>query len=768
MYTKSIGVIAATVMCLAANAANAQIDDLIEEADGSDVSEEQDYETIPVEPVKAREKPETLDESGSQRLEEIVVTAQKREQYIYDVPMSITALSGDALEKMGMDNLRDIAAATPSFSVMESGPGIQHLQIRGISSAHGQATVGYQLDNVSLSTFSLAQPDAATFDLASVEILRGPQGTLYGEGSMGGTVKLITQKPRIGEWEFVAKSDGFITDGADPGLEANAAVNVPLWDSAALRIVGGVADLGGYIDQVELGQDNYNEAQKKNARARFQWEPGERWTIGLTGLTQSIEAGSVNAADENYQRFDGNEIGIWDDGNIASVDINWTPDWADVLLTASRFSRENTVIFDARDSITAELTTGAIPIVGAIESIDELLQGFAEEIIRGSPGGYDVASESESAELRLNSIGGSALNWTVGAYARRFDQSLNLNAKINLAADVQLPIVGGPPGLPSIPLIDVTTDSKSTAKSLFGQLEYDWTSWLNTAAGVRYYKEDLQADSSGRAVTFDAASSDSLSYSAVTKRFALSMRAPDNVFEFLDRAMLYATYAEGFRSGGANIQASPEIPPTYDPDHLKSFEVGGKFEMWGGVLVAEMAVYLNQWTDVQVVVVPEGGTGNFTAISNQGDVEGRGIDWNLIYKPAPRISLYLAGGLIDTSFVTDADSKKKGDPVDFVSPFTGSAGFSIGFNWPSGYLGAFRLDYSYSDVARYQRDGSYDYYSDPVNMLNGRLSVELEAVQFALYGRNLLDNEGALDANQPERQSRARPPSYGIEAKITF
>lgn len=754
-YISALGVLAlasATVSVSAQDEPHAENPEAVAEAPSPD--------TISVESVR-QDDALPKGEEGSQRLDDVVVTAQKREQLIYDVPMSVTALSGDAIEKMGMDNLRDIAAATPSFSVVESGPGVQHLQIRGISSAHGQSTVGYQLDNVSLSTFSLAQPDAATFDLASVEILRGPQGTLYGEGSMGGTVKLITQKPRIGEWEFIAKGDGFLTDGADPGIEANGVVNVPLWDTAALRLVGGVADLGGYIDEVELDKENYNQARKKNARARFQWEPGERWTVGVTGLTQSIRAGSVNAADENYQRFDGNEIGIWDDGNIASLDINWAPDWANVFFTISTFDRENQVIFDARDSITGELTTAAVPGLGSIGFIDDLLQGIAKELIRGSPGGYHVISDSKSAELRFNSNGGGPWNWTLGAYGRRYNQSLNLDAKVNLSGTDGLP-------LPGIPLIDVTTVSRSEARSLFGQLEYDWTEWLNTAAGIRYYKEDLQADSSGRAVTFDATSSDSLSYSALTKRFAVSMRAPDRVYDFLDRAMMYASYAEGFRAGGANIQASAEIPPTYDPDQLKSYEIGGKLEMWGGLLVTEIAVYYNQWSNVQVVVVPEGGTGNFTAIANQGNVEGRGIDWNIIVNPMRRVSLYVSGGVIDTSFVTDADSKKKGDPVDFVSPFTGAAGFSIGFNWPSGYPGSFRVDYSHSDVSRYQRQGSYDYYSDPVNMLNGRISLDMEALQFALYGKNLLDNEGALDANQPERQSRARPPSYGVEFKVSF
>lgn len=757
-------------LCAAPAAAQEEVDDI---SDSFLLFDDPAMEAVPAEPLpeiavadsKVAMPAETLRERHTQ-LEEIVVTANKRAQPILEVPMAVTAFSGDDLERLGVENLRDVAAVTPSFSVMEAGPGVQHLQIRGISSAHGQATAGYQLDNVSLSSFSQTQPDAATFDIAGVEILRGPQGTLYGEGSMGGTVKLLTQKPRLGEWEFIAKGEGFVTDGASPGLEANGVVNVPLGDTLALRAVAGVADLGGFIDQVELGEDDYNRVRKRNGRVRVLWQPSDRWTLGALALVQSIDAGSANAADENYQRFDTTEIGIEDSGRIFSFDLGVEFDGFDAFWNLSHFARANKVIFDARDSIVGEISTSVVPGGGALGALDPLLQNLVRDIIRGSPGGYIVDGESQSSELRLSSNAGGPFMWTAGAYGRRSTQELNLVTDLKLS----VPVLGVPvgPGL-TLPFIDVVTDTESTSMAVFGQVEYDWTGWLSTAIGARYFRERLDVASVGRAAfVYDVDSQDRLEYSAFTPRFTASLRGVDGLFGFIDRSLFYFSYAEGFRSGGANIQISAEIPPTYDPDTLRAYEIGTKLEMFEGRFVAEFAGYFNQWRDVQVVVVPPGGSGSFTAIQNQGNAEGVGFDWNLLFRPWSRVTLYQSGGYIDTEFVTDSGAKQRGDPIDFVSPLTAAVGASVGFHWPSGFPGAIRVDYSYAAEARYQRGGSYDYRSEPVRMLGARLSLDTENAQFSLYGRNLLDNEGPLDANQPERQARARPPSYGVEMKVTF
>lgn len=543
-------------------------------------------------------------------------------------------------------------------------------------------------------------------------------------------------------------------------------VNAPIGESAALRIVGGVSDLGGFIDQVELGQDNHNHAKKENARARLTWEPSDSFTVGLLGLYQSIDAGSANAADDSYKKYDQVDVGIDDKGTIASVDLNWHPGTVNVFATASKFKRDNSVVFDSRDSVLAEIPPTGLPV------IDNLSRDLASRLIKGAPGGYEVSTASEMAEIRLSSTDGPFV-WTAGVYARQLDQILNLNASIQLDASLipRLPGIPLDPTslLPSVSVVDVTTNTDSLATAVFGQIEYDWTDWLNTAVGARYFEEKLHIVNTGRSLMVQPADSDDrLRYNSFTPRAVMSFKLPDGLFGVLGRSLLYFSYAEGFRSGGANIQASPEIPPTYLPDTLVTYEIGTKLEFWDRLLTAEVAIYFNQWDHVQVVVVPEGGTGSFTAIQNEGSAEGRGIDWNFVLAPTESLSFYHSGAYIDTSFVTDSDGKRAGDPIDFVSPLTLAVGGSYGFTWPGGHPGSIRLDYSYSDRSRYQRQGSFDRYSDPVNMLNARLSYETESAEFSLYGRNLLDNEGALDANSPERQARARPPTYGVEMKVTF
>jgi outer membrane receptor protein involved in Fe transport len=576
----------------------------------------------------------------------------------------------------------------------------------------------------------------------------------------------MTQKPKLGQWEAIAKGEAYHADGSDPGVELNGAVNVPLGESAALRAVGSGADIGGYIDEVELGQPNYNRNQKRNGRVRVQWQPLSNLTLGGMALLQVIHAGSANAANDSYQRFDSNAVGINDHGKMFSGDVDWTPDWFNVFWTASLFDRTNSVVFDARDAVTSQIDSNRLPagLGPGLDFLNPILQGIVANQIKGSPGAYYVSTNSQMSELRLSSNGGGPLVWTGGIYARKYHELLHLLASVNLSTPPVPPAVP----TPSVVLIDVDTDSHSLATSLFGQVEYQWTSWLNTALGARYYREKLDVFGSGQVAAQDASSEDHLKFHAFTPRAVASIRVPDGFFSFADPALFYVSYAEGFRSGGANIQVAPEIPPTYRPDRLKAFELGTKLEMWGGRLITELALYHNQWLDVQVLTVPPGGSGSFTAVENQGNAAGNGVDWNFVLHPFKGLELYHSGGWIDTKFTTDSGAKFKGDPIDFVSPLTLAAGGSYGFTWPGGSRGAVRLDYSYAAVSRYQRQGNYDYRSDPVHMLNARLEINPQKVQFAIFGRNLLDNEGALDANQPERQARARPPTYGIDVKVTF
>ena len=194
-------------------------------------------------------------------IEEIVVTAQKREQAITDVPMSVQALSGDELRENGIDSLPDLVKFVPGASVVSSAaPGYETIILRGIASGTtGDATVGYYIDDVAFGVTNLQiAPPNNMYDLERVEVLRGPQGTLYGQGSMGGSVKLITAQPDTEEFSSRFRLGGRDVDDGDSGYNFDGVVNVPVSENFAFRISGGVEKAPGWIDSPEISEKDIN------------------------------------------------------------------------------------------------------------------------------------------------------------------------------------------------------------------------------------------------------------------------------------------------------------------------------------------------------------------------------------------------------------------------------------------------------------------------------------------------------------------------------
>lgn len=696
---------------------------------------------------------------ANKKIDEVIVTAQKREQALFDVPLAVSAFSGQQLEDMGADSLTDIALSTPGFSVTESGPGVQTLQIRGISPAFGEATVGYLLDNITLTSFSSSQPDAATFDLASVEILRGPQGTLYGEGSMGGTVKLRTNKPLMGQWELIAQGGGFHTELGDPSYEANAAVNVPVTENSAARIVVGYADIGGFIDQKKLDRPNDNFNEKLNGRIRYLWDVTESIDVNILALGQKIEAGSANAADENYNQFDGSDIGIDDDSTAFSVDLNWDMGWSTLLFTNSYFTRDLEARFDGREG-----TVGSVTIFNATgidlgpldQTLSPILQDILDQGVEAVPLILGTNTDTVVSEARLQGSWDDRLYWTAGVYLQDQEET------VRIAGDIITSV-----GL-AVTVADTYRTSESLAYSVFGQAEYDFFPWMNLAIGGRYFVEDMTIIVEGEVNTQSANSNDDLRYEAFTPRVSLSFRGPENAFGFVDQSLLYMSYSRGFRSGGANTRTEGSgVSPTYDPDFIDNYEVGGKVIFFDNLLSVELAYYYYEWTDVQVIDQEEGA--QLTSIANTGSTEANGIDWSVTLSPLPGLSLIYAGALIDTDYVTNSASKQKGDPVDFVPELQYSAAASYHTNVTDliGLMG--RVDYTYQDRSvQTNRSSGINREGDDVEMLNARLGIELPRWQLYLYGRNLLNRSGAMAPSLEERQPRPRPRQVGVQFNISL
>lgn len=719
--------------------AEESVDERTAEEIAEDLQEEQDKE-------RARNERSVATPTKRAAIEEITVTAQKREQALFDVPMSISAFSGDALEEMGAENLTDIAAATPGFSVAEAGPGVQSIQLRGIASPFGKSTAGYQFDNVPLTSAPSTQPDVPSYDLAAVEVLRGPQGTLYGEGSMGGTVKLVSNAPDFEGFEGTTQVGFFVTKDGDPSYDIKAAFNLPVSENQAMRLVLGKTGQGGFVDQTELAIDNHNYVDKVNGRLKYLYEPTDWFNVSATYLKVDTFAGSSNAADPNYERNDKADILIDDEGDIVNVDLSFSFDALDIVIASSIFDRQVIATFDIRDGVVSAVGGSA----GAVDLTD-----FVSANIDAIPSVFDNRNDTFANEIRLSGNPWPEFFWTAGTYYKTGDDAAILYA----AAEQE--------GSPDAVLVDTQTYTDSEVISLFGQAEYDFASWFSVALGTRVFQEDLVTDINGVVLGNDITTLEKQKFKTTSSKVTTFIRAPDG-WGITDQAMMYVTIGEGFRSGGANIFfPGSGVSPTYTPDELINYEIGSKLVFLEGLLSAEVAIYQTDWDNVQVEQSEDGSL--ITSIINAGDARSIGLEYNIIAKPWSFFTLIHSASFIDAEYVTNDQAKQKGDPVDFVPPTQYSFATIFNFDWTSTTQGLFRLDYNYQDVSRQQsRSTGFDFKSEEIRMVNARLGFKRGVYNFAIYGRNLKDIRSALTPADQSKQSRPRPRSIGVEMDFRF
>ena len=230
--------------------------------------------------------------ADSPLLEEIIVTAQKRSQSLEEVPLSIQAFTGDALEQSSIRDFSELITFVPGASEgLSFNAGSREYQIRGIAQGSGDPTVGYYVDDAAFFLYGVANaPMVRTFDMERVEVLRGPQSTLYGNGSMGGTVRFITNKPNLEAVEGQVAAGYSSTDGGDPGYHVDGAVSIPLIeDILGVRLVASYEEIGGYHEVPDSDIDDFNEADVTSLRANVLWTPSDRLTLKLLYLSNEIE-----------------------------------------------------------------------------------------------------------------------------------------------------------------------------------------------------------------------------------------------------------------------------------------------------------------------------------------------------------------------------------------------------------------------------------------------------------------------------------------------
>jgi iron complex outermembrane receptor protein len=676
--------------------------------------------------------------ASSDALETIVVTAEKREEKLKDVPMSITALGGNSLDNLQYRSFSDYAAMVPGLSLTSSQPGLTTLTLRGQNAGGVGSTVAVYLDespfgsSSALLNGSILSGDFDTWDLQRVEVLRGPQGTLYGANSEGGLLKFVTAAPVLGSFSGAAEVTGESVDHGGKGGDVRAVVNLPIGDKVALRVGGFDQDVPGYIKDPSRGKTDLNDGHKYGGRVSLLAEPIDSLTVRLTATSQQ-------------SRYDGTP-------NIDVNPVTLKPAFGDLtqnrlLNEPSSFQYKNynaTVNWDAGPF--SILSTTSYSILNSDFVVDytniQLAPGFTVQNLLASAlkmpglGAYvdDLADLKKfTQEVRLSSPSTNFLEWQVGGYFTRETGHLfqHLNA-------VKLPS-GTSAGLPPLefPILDSTY--KETAG--FANLTVHIIPQFDVQAGGRYSKNEQTATESitGLLVPSQAFSTPSeghvFTYS-VAPRWHVDA---DN--------MVYLRWATGYRPGGPNALppvAPPDVPRQYGADKTSNIELGVKSSLLQGRLSIDASIFHVDWTNIQLLEQVD----NTGINGNGGKARSQGLEWAVGYVPLHGLTLQWTGAYTDAKLTTDAPAVhgNTGDSLPYApkwgTSFDGEydwAAFAdfkyfVGATWS--YVGARETGFG-TDVTRLTqvRLSSYDTYGARVGLDNVRYRV-------TLYGKNLSDSRG--------------------------
>jgi outer membrane receptor protein involved in Fe transport len=640
--------------------------------------------------------------SDTGQLEQIVVTAEKRETTVETTPISLTAVSGADILNRGITDLASLMQSVPGVSIRTSGPGMTEFEMRGIASNGGNSpTVGFYFDETSLTAPAatnegkiVISPDL--YDLNRVEVLRGPQGTLYGSGSMGGTIRVIPNAPNPNMFESSAEVKFADTDhgGFDHG--ENAMINLPFWDGlAALRIVGSYSFDAGWIDRVVIAPGEFplptntvrgnvlaapiaaeyhdvNDVEKTVVRVSAVFKPIDGLTITPSYLYQKLRAGGLPyidsdpGTDAHYQPFDIGES-YRDEFHLTALSVKYRTDMFEISSATAYWTRHEPLIQDASESWTTGL--GPAYVSGYGPGNGGIGAAYADE---------DNQSHQTTEELRIASVGDTRFKWLAGYFYSDFQSGW----------DIIFPSQTGAEVFGSNNLFSYYSPFKILQQSEFGELTYNITEPFAVTVGARRYHYDAPVGlNQYGALTSTVKTNTSENAQGVTPKVSLS-------YQFDKDLLVYATAAKGFRPGGGTgpVPTSGPLtceaqlmveygskgfvngPISFTSDSVWSYELGEKWRSSDNRFSVNASAYFESWVGVQQVNALSSCGYVYTANVGDahvygGEIEARAIvvrdleaSANVTYAHAALVS----STLIDAGF--DA-----GTPIQQVPKWSASA-----------------------------------------------------------------------------------------------
>ena len=753
------------------------------------------------------------------QLEEIVVTAEKREATIETTAISITALSGGDIQDRGFTDLASLMKTVPGVSIRTSGPGMTEFEMRGVASNGGNSpTVGFYFDETSLTAPAatnegkiVISPDL--YDLSRVEVLRGPQGTLYGSGSMGGTIKVVPNAPNPEAFDASAEVKFADTDHGGFDHAENAMVNLPFWgDKAALRIVASYSYDAGWIDRVVIAPGQFplpsglvngpygpyytvrgnvlaapiateyhdvNDTEKSGVRLSAVFKPVDGLTITPSYFYQRLRSGglpyidSPPGTDAFYQPFDTPER-YSDEFRLEALSVKYRTDTFEISSATSYWSRHEPLQQDTQESWTTYLLPFGYGVTGYTAGNGNLGQTYAYE---------DNNQHQTTEELRVSSAGDTRFKWLFGYFYSDFVSPW----------DIVFPSQSGAsnPNIGTNDLFSYFTPFKILQQSFFGEVTYNITDPLSVTVGARRYHYDsaVYLDQFGGlagGLTQQAASENE---QGVTPKAALS-------YQFDKDLLVYATAAKGFRPGGGTgpvptqgaTSCEPQLqveynshgafvagPVQFSSDSIWSYELGEKWRSSDNRLTVNAAAYFENWSGVQQTDSLSSCGYVYTANAGDAHVYGGELEVNAVVvhdlqalaNVSYSHSTLVSSALVDSSF-------SSGSPIQQVPKVTGTLALSYRHQLNDDLALTARAESTYTGS---RTDATYYVNTLPsYDLTNIRAGVDAGRWSAVLFVDNVADKRALLnnvtqDATNVADWNRiavSQPRTAGIDVNVRF
>ena len=663
-------------------------------------------------------------------IEEVVITARRREESLQEIEESITAFTANDIENSRIETLRHVVDLTPNIIVRETFRSNEtFITMRGISTAQGGLpAASFIVDGVQLGGNEFINQDL--FDIERIEILRGPQGALFGQGAIAGAVNVVTKAPSNETEAFLKAVYGNESSGRIAGAFSTPIVE----DSWYFRLAGYYRESDGLLENVR--GENMDESDGASIRARLMHE-GERLRLSLRG-SLTDESGGAAMQDRPVLGTDGNPIAPDDIDNPGP--------------TSNIIGREDTDFADVSLRIDYEFPSGTLTSITAYADAGQDVYGDADfgpvDVVIQDLG---FSSEVFSQELRFASRPDHPLRWLAGAFYQERDELV----------DVFVAFTANSPINPNVTILDQHNETRSESFAFFGQLDYDITERMELTLGLRYDEDDqttvnrLNPGPTAAGATFDK----------VQPKVQLSYR-------WADPYMSYATYSEGFRSGGFTQNE------LFDNEETRNYELGFKGTFADGRLVANASVFHVDYVNQQLsFVIFDQGVAQ-RGVLNLSDTDINGFELELMARPIENLRVDLGIGYIDSE-IKEADTAAL-VALGITAPVGGNRSPlvpELTLNARATYIQPISQGLDLVVHTDFRRRGNY--YFDPFNeirtatrnFINSSVRFESDSWSIGIWGRNLGNARHATNisiGSSNRNRIQNQPRSYGVEATYRF